>query len=56
MSALADFLPPGPDEEDRVLAWMSAPCALPPDADLRSSADLGELLDMLGAPPAAPQA
>jgi hypothetical protein len=53
MSALADFLPPGDGDEDRVLAWMSAPYALPPAAGLRSSADLGELLDMLGAPPAA---
>jgi hypothetical protein len=52
MSALLDFLPPAPDDEDRVLAWMSAPRALPPAADLRSSADLGELLDLLGAPPA----
>jgi hypothetical protein len=53
MSALADFLPPGDGDEDRVLAWMSDPYVLPPAADLRSSADLGELLDMLGAPPAA---
>jgi len=55
MSALADFLPPGDGDEDRVLAWMSDPCALPPDADLRSSSDLGKLLDMLGAPPPAAQ-
>jgi hypothetical protein len=52
MSALLDFLPPGKDGEDPVLAWMSAPYALPPDADLRSAADLGTLLDQLGAPPA----
>jgi hypothetical protein len=52
MSALVDFLPPAPDGEDRVVAWMSDPRAAPPAADLRSSADLGELLDLLGAPPA----
>jgi hypothetical protein len=52
MSALQDFLPPAPDGEDRVTAWMSNPRALPPAAGLRSSADLGELLDLLGAPPA----
>jgi hypothetical protein len=52
MSALQDFLPPAPDGQDRVLAWMSDPRALPPAAGLRSSADLGELLDLLGAPPA----
>jgi hypothetical protein len=50
MSALADFLPPGADDEERVLAWMTAPRALPSAADLLSSASLGELLDMLGAP------
>jgi hypothetical protein len=53
MSALLDFLPPGTDGEDRVLAWMGAPYALPPAADLRSAADLGTLLDLLGASPAA---
>jgi hypothetical protein len=53
MSALVDFLPPGADDEERVLAWMTAPRALPPAADLRSSASLGELLDMLGASPPA---
>jgi hypothetical protein len=53
MSALLDFLPPAPPGEDRVLAWMSDPRALPPPADQRSSADLGELLDLLGAPPTA---
>jgi hypothetical protein len=52
ISALRDFLPPAPAVEDRVTVWMSNPCALPPAADLRSSADLGELLDLLGAPPA----
>jgi hypothetical protein len=55
MSALRDFLPPGGDDEDRVLAWMNDPRALSPAADLRSSADLDELLDMLGAAPAAAQ-
>lgn len=49
MSALTDHLPPGADDAERVRAWMSAPRALPPAADLRSSASLGELLDMLGA-------
>jgi hypothetical protein len=53
LSALADFLPPGADAEDRVLAWMRAPDELPPAADLRASADLAALLDKLGAPPAA---
>jgi hypothetical protein len=53
MSALLDFLPPGADGEDRVLAWMADPYALPPAAGLRSSADLGTLLDLLEAPPAA---
>jgi hypothetical protein len=48
MSALTDHLPPGADAAERVLAWMSAPRALPPAADLRSSPSLGELLDMLG--------
>jgi hypothetical protein len=52
MSALLDFLPPAPDGQDRVTAWMSNPRALPPAAGLRSSTDLGELLDLLGAPPA----
>jgi hypothetical protein len=53
MSALLDFLPPGASAPERVLAWMRAPCDLPPAAELRSSVSLGELLDMLGAPPPA---
>jgi hypothetical protein len=53
ISALLDHLPPGTSGEDRVLAWMTDPRSLPPAADLQSSSDLGELLDMLGAPPAA---
>ena len=53
MSALADFLPPGADDEERVLAWMTAPRALPPAADLRASASLEELLGILGALPPA---
>lgn len=53
MSALAAFLPPGADDAARVLAWMSAPYDLPPAAGLMWSADLGELLHMLGAPPPA---
>jgi hypothetical protein len=52
MSALLDFLPPAPAGQDPVTAWMSNPRALPPAAGLRSSADLGELLDLLGAAPA----
>lgn len=50
MAALAAFLPAG---ENPVLAWMSDPFDLPPEADLRHAGDLGHLLDMLGAPPAA---
>jgi hypothetical protein len=53
MSALLAYLPPGTHSEERLFAWMSAPRDLPPAADLRSSADLGELLDMLDAAPAA---
>jgi hypothetical protein len=53
MSALPGCLPPGEDGEDRVLAWLRDPRALPPSAGLRSAADLGTLLDTLGAPPAA---
>ena len=53
MSALLDYLPPGADDPERVLAWMRAPYDLPPAAGLRSSASLGELLDTLGAPPPA---
>jgi hypothetical protein len=53
MTALVDHLPPGTDAEDRVLAWLHDPCDLPEAADVRTSADLGELLDTLGAPPAA---
>jgi hypothetical protein len=52
ISALVDFLPPAPPGEDRIVAWMRDPRALPPAAGLRSSADLGELLDLLDAPPA----
>jgi hypothetical protein len=52
MSALLDSLPPAPAGEDPILMWMSDPSDLPPAAGLRSSADLGELLDLLGAPPA----
>ena len=53
MSALHAFLPPGIDSDERVLAWLTAPRDLPPAAGLRWSADLGELLDLLEAPPAA---
>jgi hypothetical protein len=53
MSALTDFLPPGANVEDRVLAWMGDPYALPVTAGLLASASLGDLLDMLSAPPVA---
>jgi hypothetical protein len=53
MSALTAFLPPGANVEDRVLAWMGAPYALPVAAGLRASASLGDLLDLLSAPPVA---
>jgi hypothetical protein len=53
MTALIAFLPSGADEEDRVAAWMADSYGLPADADLRHAVDLGELLDMLGAPSAA---
>jgi hypothetical protein len=45
--SLVDFLPPAPPGEDRIVAWMRDPRALPPAAGPRSS-----LLDLLGAPPA----
>jgi hypothetical protein len=47
MAALSAFLPAG---EDPVETWMRDPLALPPEADLRHATDLGDLLDMLGAP------
>jgi 8-oxo-dGTP diphosphatase len=47
MAALSAFLPAAPDP---VEAWMRAPFALPPQADLRHAGDLDDLLDMLGAP------
>lgn len=50
MAALSVFLPAG---ENPVEAWMRDPFALPPEAGLRHAVDLGELLDMLGAPSAA---
>jgi hypothetical protein len=50
MAALTAFLPAG---DDPVITWMRDPFALPTEADLRHAADLGDLLDMLGAPPAA---
>ena len=53
MSALVEFLPPGADANERVIAWMSDPYTLPDAADLQSSTDLETLLDTLGAPPAA---
>lgn len=50
MAALTAFLPAS---ENPAEAWLLDPFALPPEADLRHSTDLGSLLDMLGAPPAA---
>jgi hypothetical protein len=50
MAALSVFLPAG---ENPVEAWMRDPFALPPEADLRHAVDLGDLLDILGAPSAA---
>jgi hypothetical protein len=47
MAVLSAFLPAG---EDPVEAWMRDPFALPPEADLRHATDLGDLLDLLGAP------
>jgi hypothetical protein len=47
MAALSVFLPAG---DNPVEAWMRDPFTLPPEADLRHAADLGDLLDMLGAP------
>jgi hypothetical protein len=37
----------------RELAWLQAPFDVPPEADLQHAVDLGTLLDVLGAPPAA---
>jgi hypothetical protein len=50
MAALSAFLPAG---EDPAGTWLRDPFALPPEADLCHAADLGNLLDLLGAPPAA---
>jgi hypothetical protein len=47
LAALSAFLPAG---ENPVEAWMRDPFALPPEADLRHAIDLGNLLDLLGAP------
>ncbi len=52
MSALLAHLPPAADDAERVLAWMRAPYDLPPAADLRSSASLGELSTCRPPPPA----
>jgi hypothetical protein len=50
MAALSAFLPAG---ENPAEAWMRDPFALPPEADLRHAVNLGNLLDVLGAPSAA---
>ena len=42
-----------PDGEDQFEAWLLEPFNLPEAADLLHASDLGELLDMLGAPVAA---
>lgn len=42
-----------PESEDPILAWLQAPFDIPPATDLHHACDLGTLLDMLGAPPAA---
>lgn len=49
MSALRVFLPSGADDAGRAAAWMADPFGLPAGADLRHAADLGGLLDILGA-------
>jgi hypothetical protein len=50
LAALHEFLP---TSEDPLEAWLAEPFGLPAAADLQHSPDLGTLLDMLGAPPAA---
>ena len=50
LAALYAFFP---TSEDPFEAWLAEPFSLPPEANLHHSADLGQLLDMLGAPAAA---
>jgi hypothetical protein len=50
ITVLHAFLPPS---DDPILAWLQAPFDVPPEADLQHAVDLGTLLDVLGAPPAA---
>lgn len=47
LAALHEFLPAS---EDPIEAWLLEPFGLPAVADLHHAADLGALLDMLGAP------
>src|SRR5262249_55235282 len=47
LAALHAFLP---ESDDPIEAWLREPYDLPPAADLHHASDLGELLDMLGAP------
>jgi hypothetical protein len=50
LAVLHSFLP---TSDDPILTWLQAPFDVPPTADLHHASDLGTLLDMLGAPPAA---
>ena len=50
LAALHAFLP---ESEDPFEAWLREPFNVPQAADLRHATDLGVLLDMLDAPPAA---
>ena len=50
LAALHAFLP---KSEDPFEAWLHEPFNVPQAADLRHAQDLGVLLDMLNAPPAA---
>lgn len=49
-TALHAFLP---DSDDPLEAWLNSPFDVPEAAELCHAADLGMLLDMLGAPPLA---
>lgn len=50
LAVLHAFLP---TSDDPILSWLQAPFDVPPTADLHHACDLGILLDMLGATPAA---
>lgn len=49
LAVLSEFLP---ESDDPLEAWLREPFNLPQAADLRHAADLGILLNMLGAPTA----